>query len=153
MSTKEIVLANELIRTSRVVVRFFDKTRRGPRFMCGPGKTISFTNGSVLGENCIYPVYRIWVRCCPRLCQRTSWRASWGAKLVRYTIGEWTLNALLTKSNSFKKCSKPRISGRSAQAISLPQIAGMTKYTPEVPGSGSGRISVSAADPRIQGLD
>src|SRR5215469_5711945 len=39
----------------------------------------------------------------------TLYRGS--ARLVSYTIGEWTLNALLTKSSSLRKCSKRRISG------------------------------------------
>ena len=60
---------------------------------------------------------------------------------------EWTLNALLTTSSSLRKCSRPRISGPSAQAMSLLRIEGMMKPSPTVHGSGSGRILESAAGP------
>jgi hypothetical protein len=40
---------------------------------------------------------------------------------------EWTLNALLTRLSSYRKCSKRRILGHSAQATSLPPIEGTTK--------------------------
>jgi len=84
---------------------------------------------------------------------RQSRFAGSNIQLVGYTIGEWTLNELLTKSSSLKKCSKRRISGHSAQATSLPRIAAMTKCMRTVRGSASGRISVFAADPRIQCSD
>src|SRR5579864_765109 len=45
---------------------------------------------------------------------------------VRYWDA-WTLSASLTRSSSFRKCSKRRILGHSAQATSLPRIEGMTK--------------------------
>jgi hypothetical protein len=40
---------------------------------------------------------------------------------------EWTLNALLTTSSSYGKCSKRRTLGHLAQAISLLQIEGTMK--------------------------
>jgi len=40
---------------------------------------------------------------------------------------EWTLNALLTTSSSYRKCSKRRILDHSAQATSLLQIEGTTR--------------------------
>ena len=40
---------------------------------------------------------------------------------------EWTLNALLTTSSSYRKCSKRRTLDHSAQAISLLQIEGATR--------------------------
>jgi hypothetical protein len=40
---------------------------------------------------------------------------------------EWTLNALLTTSSSYRKCSRRRTLDRSAQATSLPQIEGTTR--------------------------
>ena len=40
---------------------------------------------------------------------------------------EWTLNALLTTSSSYRKCSKRRTLDHSAQAISLQLIEGTTK--------------------------
>jgi hypothetical protein len=40
---------------------------------------------------------------------------------------EWTLNASLTRLGSYRKCSKRRILGHSAQATSLLPIDGTTK--------------------------
>jgi hypothetical protein len=40
---------------------------------------------------------------------------------------EWTLNASLTRLGSYRKCSKRRILGHSAQATSLLPIEGTTK--------------------------
>ena len=40
---------------------------------------------------------------------------------------EWTLNALLTTSSSYRKCSKRQTLDHSAQAISLLQIEGTTR--------------------------
>jgi hypothetical protein len=40
---------------------------------------------------------------------------------------EWTLNALLTTSSSYRKCSKRRTLDHSAQATSLLQIEGTTR--------------------------
>src|SRR5579864_5437588 len=45
---------------------------------------------------------------------------------VRYWDA-WTLSASLTRSSSFRKCSKRRILGHSAQATSLLRIEGTTK--------------------------
>lgn len=75
------------------------------------------------------------------------------AQLVSYTIGEWTLNALLTKSSSLRKCSKRRISGHSAQAISRLRIEGMMNCWPAARGSSCGRILVSAAGLSLQCFD
>ena len=41
---------------------------------------------------------------------------------------EWTLNASLTIFGSYRKCSKRRTLGHSAQATSLLPIEGMTKF-------------------------
>jgi len=40
---------------------------------------------------------------------------------------EWTLNASLTTSSSYRKCSKRRTLDQSAQATSLLQIEGTTR--------------------------
>ena len=40
---------------------------------------------------------------------------------------EWTLNASLTRMSSYRKCSRHRTLGHSAQATSLLPIAGTTK--------------------------
>ena len=40
---------------------------------------------------------------------------------------EWTLNASLTRLSSYRKCSKHRTLGHSAQATSLLPIAGTTR--------------------------
>ena len=74
--------------------------------------------------------------------QRTAVRSGKAGSL--YCSG-WTLNALLTKSSNLRKCSRPRTSGPSAQAMSLLRIEGMMRPSPTVRGSGSGRILVSAA--------
>ena len=58
----------------------------------------------------------------------------------------WTLNASLTTSSSYRKCSKRRTLDHSAQATSLPQIEGTTKCLPIVLGSGCGSILASVAD-------
>ena len=50
--------------------------------------------------------------------------------LCRTYIGycdKWTLNALLTTSSSYRKCSKRRTLDHSAQATSLLQIEGTTR--------------------------
>ena len=60
------------------------------------------------------------------------------------------LNALLTTSSSLRKCSRLRISGPSAQAMSPLRIEGMMKPSPTVHGSGSGKILESAAGPRTR---
>src|SRR5690348_9772148 len=44
-----------------------------------------------------------------------------------YTVGEWTLNASLTTSSSYRKCSKRRTLDHSAQATSLLQIEDTTR--------------------------
>ena|SRR5579872_4609739 len=49
------------------------------------------------------------------------------AVLMLDIVMEWTLNALSTISSSYRKCSKPRTLGHSAQAISLLRIEGTTK--------------------------
>jgi hypothetical protein len=59
---------------------------------------------------------------------------------------EWTLNASLTTSSSYRKCSKRRILGHSAQATSLRRIEGMTKCSRIARGSGFGSSTGSAAE-------
>jgi len=50
----------------------------------------------------------------------------------------WTLNASLTRSSSYRKCSKRQILGHSAQATSLLPIEGTTKCLRIARGFGSG---------------
>ena len=62
---------------------------------------------------------------------------------VRY-CGAWTLNGSLTRLSSYRKCSKRRILGHSAQAIWRPRIGGTTKCSRTARGFifGSGLASV-----------
>ena len=50
----------------------------------------------------------------------------------------WTLNASLTRLSSYRKCSKRRILGHSAQATSLLPIEGTTKCSQIARGLGFG---------------
>jgi hypothetical protein len=59
---------------------------------------------------------------------------------------EWTSNASLTRLSSYRKCSKRRILGHSAQATSLLRIAGTTKCSRRALGSGFGSGMASAAE-------
>jgi hypothetical protein len=59
---------------------------------------------------------------------------------------EWTLNASLTTSSSYRKCSKRRILGHSAQATSLLQIEGTMKCSRTARGFGCGSSSEFAAE-------
>jgi hypothetical protein len=61
---------------------------------------------------------------------------------------EWTLNASLTRFSSYRKCSKLRISGHSAQATSLLPIEGTTKCSRIARGFGCGSSSGFAAEVR-----
>ena len=63
-----------------------------------------------------------------------------------YTVGEWTLNASLTTSGSYRKCSKRRTLDHSAQATSLLQIEGTMRCSRRAHGLNSGNIMASAAD-------
>src|SRR6201993_4179246 len=58
---------------------------------------------------------------------------------------EWTLNASLTTSSSYRKCSKRRILGHSAQVTSLLPIDGTTKCSRIARGFGFGSDMVSVA--------
>ena len=49
------------------------------------------------------------------------------AMLMLDSETEWTWNASLTRSSSYRKCSKRRILGHSAQATSLRRIEDTTK--------------------------
>ena len=53
---------------------------------------------------------------------------------------EWTLNASLTRLSSYRKCSKRRILGHSAQATPRLRIDGMTKCSRIALGFGFGNI-------------
>jgi len=64
---------------------------------------------------------------------------------------EWTLNASSTIFSSYRKCSKRRILGRSAQATSLLRIDGMTKCSRIAHGSAFGSDMVSVADLKLMG--
>ena len=78
--------------------------------------------------------------------------------LIRLTVAvlmldietEWTLNASLTTSSSYRKCSKRRTLDHSAQATSLLLIEGTTECSLIARGSGSGSAMVSAADLKTQ---
>jgi hypothetical protein len=59
---------------------------------------------------------------------------------------EWTLNASLTRLSSYRKCSRRRILGHSAQATSLLPIEGMTKCSRIARGFGSGNSMGFAAE-------
>jgi hypothetical protein len=59
----------------------------------------------------------------------------------------WTLNASLTRLGSYRKCSKRRISGHSAQATSGLRIEGTMKCSRIVRGSGFGSGMASVAEP------
>jgi hypothetical protein len=58
----------------------------------------------------------------------------------------WTLNALLTRSSRYRKCSKRRISGHSAQATSRLRIEGTTKCSRIVRGFNFGNDTGFAAE-------
>ena len=61
---------------------------------------------------------------------------------------EWTLNALLTTSSSYRRCSKRPTLDHSAQATSLLPIEGTTKCSRTARGSGFGSGMASVADLR-----
>src|SRR5580704_10920454 len=87
-----------------------------------------------------------------RLSQSTTTGA---ARLTIRTLmldseAEWTLNALLTTSSSYRKCSKRRTLDHSAQATSLLRIEGTTKCSRIARGFGSGSISGFAADLKLE---
>src|ERR1700674_267207 len=75
--------------------------------------------------------------CCLRLTAR---------RLLLDDCDAWTLNASLTTSGSYRKCSKRRTLGLSAQATSLRRIARTTKSWLKARGSGSGKVTEFAAD-------
>jgi hypothetical protein len=58
----------------------------------------------------------------------------------------WTLNASLTRLSSYRKCSKRRILGHSAQATSLLPIEGTTKCSHIARGLGFGNGTGFAAE-------
>src|SRR5437588_9665320 len=58
----------------------------------------------------------------------------------------WTLNASLTRLSSYRKCSKRRILGHSAQATSLLPIEGTTRCSRIAHGFEFGSGMASAAD-------
>jgi hypothetical protein len=63
-----------------------------------------------------------------------------------FDLVKWTLNASLTTSSSYRKCSKRRTLDRSAQATSLLLIDGTTKCLRTVLGFGCGSGMASVAD-------
>ncbi len=65
----------------------------------------------------------------------------------------WTLNASLTRLSTYRRCSKRRILGHSAQATSLLPIAGTTKSSHIALGFSFGRGMVSVAEPSLQCFD
>ena len=66
---------------------------------------------------------------------------------------KWMLNAPLTRLSSYRKCSKRRILGHSAQATSLLPIAGTTKSSHIARGFSFGNGMGSAAEPNLQCFD
>src|SRR5208282_5864149 len=84
----------------------------------------------------------LWHRCTLRLVGLLS--------PFSYTVGEWMLNALLTTSSSYRKCSKRRTLDHSAQATSLLQIEGTTRRSLIARGFGSGNAMASVAEPSLQ---
>ena len=58
----------------------------------------------------------------------------------------WTLNASLATSSSYRKCSKRRILGHSAQATSLLRIEGTMRCSPRARGFAFGNAMASVAD-------
>jgi hypothetical protein len=90
----------------------------------------------------------VWLRVGRQAINRPKTARS--SKFVRYTVRAWTLNASLTTSSSYRKCSKRRILDHSARATSRLQIEGMTKCWLIVRGSGCGSILASAAEPSHQ---
>ena len=66
---------------------------------------------------------------------------------------EWTLNALLTTSSSYRKCSKRRTLDHSAQATSRMRIVGMMKSKLTARGFGCGRGMASVAEPSLQSFN
>ena len=63
---------------------------------------------------------------------------------------EWTLNASSTIFSSYRKCSKRRIRGHSAQTTSRLLIGGTTKCSRIARGFGCGGISGFAAEVRLK---
>src|ERR1700756_4524025 len=74
------------------------------------------------------------------------------AVLMLDIVTEWTLNALLTTSSSYRKCSKRRILDHSAQATSLLPIGGTTSCSRIARGSGCGSILAYVADLSLPSL-
>src|SRR5713101_3548453 len=65
----------------------------------------------------------------------------------------WTLNASLTRLGSYRKCSKRRILGHSAQATSLLPIEGTTKCSHIARGLGFGSGMAFVADQSLPSSD
>jgi hypothetical protein len=66
---------------------------------------------------------------------------------------EWTLTASLTRLSSYRKCSKRRILGHSAQATSPLRIGDTTICSRKAHGFGFGSILASVAEPTPQCFD
>jgi hypothetical protein len=66
---------------------------------------------------------------------------------------EWTLNALLATSSSYRKCSKRRTLDHSAQAICRLRIEGTTSCSHTARGFASGSGMASVAEPSLQCSD
>ena len=72
------------------------------------------------------------------------------ATLMSDSGTKWMLNASLTTSNSYRKCSKRRILGHSAQATSPLPTAGTMKCFRIARGSDSGSILASVAEAKAK---
>jgi len=75
------------------------------------------------------------------------WLGSFAVYLVIDDCDAWTLNASLTRLSSYRKCSKRRILGHSAQATSRLPIEGTTKCSRTALGLGFGSDTESVAEP------
>jgi len=79
-------------------------------------------------------------------------RLHWALCLTTATLmsdieTEWTLNVLLTTSNSYRKWSRHRILGHSTQAISLLQTKGATKCSHIARGFSFDSVMACVAEP------
>src|SRR5690348_13648292 len=74
------------------------------------------------------------------------------AVLMLDIVTEWTLNASLTTSSSYRKCSNRRTLDHSAQATSLLQIEGTTRCSRTALGLSCGSILAYVADLSLPSL-
>ena len=113
-------------------------------------------------ENLFEPGYFAYqIECSDHRLQERHWVSVHSQCIFRLTVPvlmldietEWTLNALLTTSSSYRKCSKRRTLDHSAQATSRLPIGCMMKRSPTAHGFGSGSPMASVAEPSLQCSD